>query len=251
MSSFEDLSIPFEKISQAERPYIPISAEATGRLVRWWFGLLIATCIFVGFLPNSDLAVSRIVFDGGFRWQDSWGIALVQNTISTLSVLLFFAAILGLILALYGRTLLQVTPRLWAFIASLYLIGPGIVVNAILTNFWGRAHPNNVTEFGGTAQFTPALRISDQCAQHCSFVSIEAALAVAFAVSLALLLRLLPDTLLRWQVQKGIFWMVALALVLPVIDGSHFLSDTAFAGLIVSGFALILANRFGLRERMP
>lgn len=251
MSRYQDLSIPFERISQAERPYVPVSAHETGRLIRWWFGFLVASCIFAGFLPNSDLAISKIVFHDGFQWEDSLGVAILQNTISTAAVLLFFAAVLGLILALYGRTLMQVTPRLWAFIASLYLIGPGIIVNAILTSYWGRAHPTDVTQFGGNAQFTPALRLSDQCAQNCSFVSIETALALSFAISLALLIRLLPEHLTRWRILKGIFWMSALSIVLPIVDGSHFLSDTLFAGLIISGLALILADRFGLRERMP
>lgn len=251
MSTFEDLSIPMERISQAERPYVPLSPESTARMFRWWFGLLIATCVFAGFLPNSDLAISRIVFEDGFRWQDAWGIAAMQATISTLAVLFFFAAILGLILALYGRTLFQVTPRLWAFVAALYLIGPGVIVNGILTNFWGRAHPTDVTQFGGTDQFTPALRISDQCAQNCSFVSIEAALATAFAISLALLVRMMPEGLLQKRILKAILWTVALSLVLPVIDGSHFLSDTLFAAIVISGLGLWMTKSLGLREHLP
>lgn len=251
MSTFEDLSLPMERISQAERPYVPVSAEMTGHLFRWWFGLLLATCAFVGFLPNSDLAISRIVYNNGFQWENSWGIAAVQASISTLAVLFFFVAILGLILTLYGRTLFQVTPRLWAFVAGLYILAPGVLVNGILTNFWGRAHPTDITEFGGSDQFSPALRISDQCAQNCSFVSIEAALATAFAISLALLARMLPKGLLQTRILKAILWVTALAILLPVIDGSHFLSDTLFAGLFTAAIALAISQRLGLRDRLP
>ena len=48
-------------------------------------------------------------------------------------------------------------------------LGPGLVVNGILKEHWGRARPRDVTQFGGDRRFTPALVIADQCERNCSF----------------------------------------------------------------------------------
>ena len=46
--------------------------------------------------------------------------------------------------------------RIWAFVAVLYLLGPGLLANGLLKTFWGRARPDHVRDFGGEAPFTPA-----------------------------------------------------------------------------------------------
>ena len=50
------------------------------------------------------------------------------------------------------------------------LLGPGWVVNEALKNHWGRARPEQVSDFGGAQRFTPALQPADQCVKNCSFV---------------------------------------------------------------------------------
>jgi lipid A 4'-phosphatase len=55
-------------------------------------------------------------------------------------------------------------------------IGPGLFVNTILKDHYGRARPFQVSEFGGNDHFTPAFVISDQCDTNCSFVSGDASL---------------------------------------------------------------------------
>ncbi len=81
------------------------------------------------------------------------------------------------------------SPCSWA---SSLAIGPGLVVNTLLKDHWGRARPHQILEFGGTAHFSPAVLISDQCARNCPSHPGHAALGfwlVAFAA-------VVPD---RWK----------------------------------------------------
>ena len=71
----------------------------------------------------------------------------------------------------------------------LYLLGPGLLVDATLKPVWGRARPADVTQFGGTLTFTPPHVISGACTRNCSFTAGEVAGAVALSVSVWLILR--------------------------------------------------------------
>ena len=55
-----------------------------------------------------------------------------------------------------------------------------ITVNLILKNFWGRARPNDVIEFGGKETFSPWFEITNACETNCSFVSGDA--SVGFSI---------------------------------------------------------------------
>lgn len=76
-------------------------------------------------------------------------------------------------------------PLLYVVIAG--IIGPGLAVGAIKEQV-NRARPYQVQDFGGTAHFTPAGQITDQCAENCSFVSGHVACGYFFC-TLALLSR--------------------------------------------------------------
>src|SRR5690606_19621168 len=97
----------------------------------------------------------------------------------------------------------------------------------------GRARPDDVVDFGGQQLFTPAWQVSDACSAHCSFISGEAATAVAM-LSLAMLFKA------RWR-------RTVLAVLAPfaiffsvnrVALGAHFLSDIVIAWL-VAGLAMV------------
>jgi len=119
-------------------------------------------------------------------------------------------------------------------------IGPGLVVNGILKEHWGRARPRDVTEFGGDRRFTPAFVISDQCERNCSFTAGHPSAGFA----LAALGYAYASRRKRWQViaaATGFGLIVGLA---RVAAGGHFLSDVLFSGVIVIGLTLLLGNRW-------
>jgi membrane-associated phospholipid phosphatase len=130
------------------------------------------------------------------------------------------------ILALAGRRFGDATQRLRLALIAAFALGPGLVVNVLLKDHWGRPRPRATDLFGGVSPFVPAGEISHYCASNCSFVSGEAA-----GVFMLPLLALLAPPSFR----KPLFWLLtafaALAALLRVAFGAHWLSDAMLGGL--------------------
>lgn len=117
------------------------------------------------------------------------------------------------------------------FLLTTLILGPGVLVNAVLKDNWGRPRPRYVDTFGGDLPYQPVWKITDYCQSNCSFVSGEASAAI-WLTSLALLV---PAT---WR-KAALWFLVPLCLILSanrVAFGGHFFSDT----LISWGVTLLL-----------
>lgn len=117
------------------------------------------------------------------------------------------------------------------FLLSTLILGPGVLVNLILKNNWGRPRPRNIEEFGGDLPFQPVWKITGYCDSNCSFVSGEASAAM-WLVAVAFLV---PAT---WR-KAVLAFVLPLGVILSVnrvAFGGHFLSDT----LISWGLTLLL-----------
>ncbi len=193
-----------------------------------------------GYDPATGFWMNEIPLSGFLR-RTIWGLTLAMVALSVVGCGLGFAL---------RRDLLGVARGAWVFILGLYLIGPGLIVNGGLKAHWGRARPAMVTDFGGPAQYTPPVELTDQCLRNCSFVSGEGSASVALCVALIVILaqvrpRLAP---MVWRAGQGV--AVLLALVgsgQRVLTGRHFLSDTIMALWIVLLVAVLLwaaINRF-------
>lgn len=196
--------------------------------------------------PQIDLRMTGLFYvEGtGFPAQSSAVLSMLRHGIWNLSIILALAAIIGgVAYALWRHDLFGVPGGRWQFVALLYILGPGILVNAILKNYWGRARPDQIVDFGGSALFSPAWVMTDQCARNCSFVSGEGSGAAALVIGGVVILQALRDRLGdRVLVTAQVFLATAAvtAAALRVILGRHFLSDTIFAALLVALIALLL-----------
>lgn len=216
--------------------------------------LALAAAVLFLSLPGIDLAVSQAVFIGDRRFLlTDVGLAGAINRATPWVVWVTVAVLLGLgaLVALRRRPLLGLDLRRVVFLVLSFAVGPGLIVNAVLKEYWGRARPNDIVEFGGAAQFTPALLPADQCTGNCSFVSGDVAIAFAY-VALALVL---PA---RWR-PAGMTAALLLGIgigALRLLQGAHFLSDVVFAGLftllpIAVFAALLLRPAAGARTGEP
>lgn len=196
------------------------AAALAGSLALFWF------------VPGIDLFVSNLFYDPphGF-WLAAWPPMRVVNASGrwlTWAVLLL--ALGGAIwLRLSGRPLWRLDRNALIFLVAALAVGPGIVVNTVLKDHWGRARPYQVTVFGGAHEFTPAPLPADQCTKNCSFVSGHAALGfslVGFAF-------LLPAGRRRDQAIGGALALGGLIGLGRIAAGHHFLSDVVDAGLVV------------------
>jgi lipid A 4'-phosphatase len=196
-----------------------------------------ATVVFVSW-PEIDLNAARLFVDESHRFfLERHPLPRLFNTlIEVLAVVLIVSSLGGLAYTGFGRrTLAGHGPRAYAFVLASVAIGPGLIANTLFKNGWGRARPRQIIEFGGTADFTPALAFADQCARNCSFVAGDASLAFA---TLAVALLAPAATRARWVAVAVLFG--GFIGFIRIIQGAHFLSDVVFAGIFVSLTVLVL-----------
>lgn len=132
--------------------------------------------------------------------------------------------------------------RAWFMLVGL-VIGPGLVVNVLLKNEWGRPRPVQVESFGGDAPYVPVWQISDWCDRNCSFVSGEASSAAWMVAALVLV----PERWRRIVAVPVVIYAVALSLN-RVAFGGHFLSDVMLSWAIT---AVIMASLHRLMVASP
>jgi lipid A 4'-phosphatase len=183
--------------------------------------------------PGIDLRVSSWFFDpasgqwsaGDAPWAERvrWLIAWAGALVPVAAILLFLAG------RWLGRPIRGGDGRLALYLVLSLALGPGLLVNGILKEEWGRARPAQIVEFGRDRQFTPALMPSRECPHNCSFVSGEASLGFSFMALGWIAEGWLRPALLGFGLGLG----VAIGLM-RMAQGGHFLSDVLFAGVFTS-----------------
>jgi lipid A 4'-phosphatase len=200
--------------------------------------LLLAACVvlFV-FFPRVDLVFSGLFYDDGFHLRDHPVVVFLHrfagypgNTLGVAGLLLWLAA-----LVLRRASLLGMQRRVGLFLALALVLGPGLAVNGVLKDHWGRARPVHVQEFGGEREFTPALVIADQCHRNCAFTSGHAAVAFYLLVPAFLL----TGFRRRVMLVIGLTWGTVVGMG-RIVQGGHFLSDVVFSLIVVYLVAALL-----------
>lgn len=109
------------------------------------------------------------------------------------------------------------------YLSLVLLLGPGLLVNGVLKNHWGRARPKQTILFGGNKTFTAAWIPSNQCKHNCSFTSGHASMGFYF-LSFGYLF---PRQRRRWLgIGLGLGGFIGLA---RIAQGAHFISDVVFS----------------------
>jgi len=108
------------------------------------------------------------------------------------------------------------------FVMLVVVAGPGLMVNAVFKDHWGRARPSQVMEFGGSAEFTPAWVVSNQCEKNCSFVCGDA--SVGFSLLALVFVSRRPRLWLGIGLLTG-----GILGFMRMGQGGHFFSDVIFS----------------------
>jgi len=201
------------------------------------FILLLLTLVI--YLLDLDLKVQRLFYQpdaAGSVWYQKdnafWQFGYHYGTLP--AILLSFGALIGLILSWIKPKIKRFRKHFLLIIFTL-LIGPGLVVNAIFKDHWGRPRPRQIQEFGGRWEFKqvwergiPGKGKSFPCG-HCSMGFFFVTLYYAFKRKR----KLLAYASLIFSIALGIFIGFA-----RISQGGHFLSDVLWAW----GFTYITAS---------
>jgi lipid A 4'-phosphatase len=201
--------------------------------------VLTASLALFYLVPQADLLVSGLFYDPahGFTLAEWRPVTGLTASIRWITWAILLVALVGAIwLRLVGRPLWRFDRNALIFLVAALAIGPGILVNTVLKDHWGRARPYQIEAFGGPHQFTPAPLPADQCDRNCSFVSGHAALGF----SLVMFAFLLPVGQARNIVLAVALSFGALVGLARIASGHHFLSDVVDAGLLVVGATWLL-----------
>ncbi len=188
--------------------------------------------------PGLDLKTSGLFYDpsSGFFLAHSPPFLFLHRAIPWLTRgLIVFVVLSAAWLFLMERPLFGLDRKALLFVVFAFALGPGLLVNTVLKDHWGRARPFEIEAFGGARRFSPAAVPSRQCPSNCSFVSGDAALAFGF-LSFAFLL---PAPQKRRGKTAAVVFGGAVGLA-RIAEGAHFLSDVVDAGLLVYGTTAIL-----------
>ncbi len=190
-----------------------------------WLGLVLAIVFVTTLWPSFDIVTAAYFYDGTQFPARAHIINILLHDVATgwPPKILFGILVLGLLINCRpGRAW-----RTWMFLLACLVLGPGLIANVLCKDLWGRARPAQIQEFGGKADFTPYWLRSNQCAKNCSFVNGDGSLGFITAASGLVLVR--RRRLLFWS-GTGFGSILGINRILM---GSHFLSDTVWAALLM------------------
>lgn len=208
--------------------------QLLGVPVNLWIAFLAAANLLVAF-PQIDLTWAALFYRPGvgFPAHGSAWERLLYHSVPTLMILVN----LGLVLLWWsnrrtGRRYLGLDGRRLLLLLGLLILVPGLLVNGLLKEHWGRARPADVVEFGGARQFSPAFVPSDQGGRSFSSGHVAAA---SYLVIVALAL---TGSRSRWLAAALVY--TALVVWGRMAAGAHFLSDALTSLFLVLLGAMVL-----------
>lgn len=203
---------------------------------------------FVFWILDADLWLARLVYGGNGSWPGvdrfPWDLIYIYAPWPA-----FIIAGISLAVLTAGFFAVKVKKyRLQAlFFILLIALGPGLIVNVILKDNFGRARPRELVEFGGKYSFTQVWQLGNT-GKNSSFPSGHASIAFYLIAPWFLLRskkRPLALTFLILGLSSG-----SIVGAARILQGAHFLSDVLWAGGIVyiSGEVLFLVLKFEPRR---
>ncbi|MGL4397759.1 MAG: phosphatase PAP2 family protein [Hyphomicrobium sp.] len=233
------------------------TADARTKPASWWFpraacpllsasiGLTALGSLFAVAYPDVDIAIARLFYvtGDGFVAAHDRGLLFVRamgRVLPTIAI----AWITGLLVVrlVQGKALPWFSDRALVFVASVFAIGPGLIVNTLFKSHWGRPRPLETDLFGGAHPFVSAWVPGGGCTHNCSFVSGEAAAATAM-LAFALIL---PSRFRAAAVTAVLAWTIIIGAN-RVAFGAHYASDVTLGALMSLTITLAL-SRLILRD---
>ena len=193
---------------------------------RWiWLLFLVSIALF-WLYPNLDLVISSLFFtpNNGELDPEIFGTFVQENIFFTAVFRHVKYVITATVIVLIIMLFLPAKRKIAIYLLLVLALAPGLIVNAVFKDRFGRARPAQIVYFGGDKNFTPPFVITDQCERNCSFSSGHAVAGFYFmAVSFVL----------KNNAAKIAFWLAFcygwLIGIVRIAQGGHFASDVLFS----------------------
>lgn len=191
--------------------------------------ILIFATILIS-VTNADLKLSALFCVGG-KWPvgylQPWSFLYKLDRLPS-----FFIGLIGLSAAISGFIYQSrhhlIKPGL--FLIILLLLGPGLIVNSVFKEYWGRPRPREIVQLGGKKEF---LHPWQKGVAHNgrSFPSGHSSAAFYLSAPFFVYRRRKPRVAAWWM--AGGLAFGTLMSVARITQGGHFLSDTLWAWGVV------------------
>ncbi|MPZ55592.1 MAG: phosphatase PAP2 family protein [Rhizobiales bacterium] len=181
-----------------------------------------------GIYPDLDIRVTALLFNPEF-YTEGMRLALrpVRQTAMWLIAALVAPAILALALKLIMPQRKMLLPgRAVLFLIVTLALGPGLIVNSIAKEHWGRPRPIDVQQLGGSERFVAWWDPRGTCETNCSFVSGDVSGGFWTLAPAALA----PSPWRPLAYAAAIVFGSGIA-VIRMLFGGHFFTDAVFAGV--------------------
>ncbi len=190
--------------------------------------LIIILLLFIGTLvawfTPIDLLVSNYFYDNGWTFENetpwiqikNWGV-WAPNSLGVIALLIF---VIG-----FFRDSLMRFRKQCLFLVVVILLGPGLIVNSIFKENYGRPRPRQIEQFNGEKHFCKVWVYSDQNGH--SFPSGHSSIAFYF-ISLYYVFRRRNKKVANWCFFGGIAYGILMSCT-RIVQGAHFFSDCLWA----------------------
>jgi membrane-associated PAP2 superfamily phosphatase len=222
-----------------------------GILAEFLYPLLAVATITVALnAAGADLAVQALFYSPGVGWpqgnMEPWSFLYRYGNIPA-----FVIGGLGAMAFLLSFFTAKFQPdrKAGLFVVAFLILGPGLIVNTLFKDFWGRPRPADIVQFGGTESYRPFWQPGTP-GQGRSFPSGHAAVGFFIMAPYFVLRRKAPGWARR-ALAAGVLYGMLMGLG-RMIQGGHFLTDAIWAGCLVYLTGLFLYYLFRLdREGLP
>ncbi len=160
---------------------------------------------------------------------------------------LYVAAPMAMGVVLLGGLLVLAGGRLWTrmrrlrpyavLVIAVALIGPGLLINGVIKDHWGRPRPHQVEPLGGNRDYLPPLKPGES-GKGRSFPSGHSSVGFMLAVFFLIWRRHRPR--LAWTALAVAIVFGLLLGIGRMAAGDHFLSDVIWSAVFVYGVVLLL-----------
>lgn len=195
-------------------------------------------------LADCDIRIQRFFYTPDGRWTDccSWLWSLLYEY-GTFPAILISAISLCVFLLSFQICRLSAFRKKALFFLLLMLIGPGVMVNFVLKDHWGRPRPRDVDVFGGDQRYLTVFE-KGTAGKGKSFPSGHASMGFYLMAPYFTLRASFPrraKLFLLLGTSYGLLMGIG-----RMAQGGHFASDVIWAGGIVYLCGLTLCHLFGL-----